>query len=468
MNMNRRSFIGGILASGSAPILFNGCATGFLANSRVNVGVVGYGRIAHSMDIPLTLKHTGLCRFTAICDLDSKRRDAGVKFVQEQYRTLTGEANAPVAAYSDYHEMFADPSIDAVMLCVPDHWHAILATDAILAGKHIWLQKPFTQTIAEGRILADLARRRNRVVQVGSWQRSVMQFARVCELVRNGRIGEVRQVEIGIGLDKEGGSSARQPVPENLEYDTWLGPTDPSAPYNETRVHAQDLAKIDKRPGWIQLAPYGWGMITNWGAHHLDICQWGLGKDDSGPESVRGTCAWMKTDGGKLWNVHTHYDLHYSYNKGRTDVHVCDKFPMGVKFIGEKGAWLYCMRGKAVTASDPSNSAGGKMQPLMASDRKLLEPIANPEIPLRTSDDHWLNWLEGIRREDPSCTVTNAEEAQRASTVCCLGQMCMKLGREVAWDAKTETSPTPGAAELMAPFRRGKFNLDRAIAALGR
>ena len=176
----------------------------------------------------------------------------------------------------------------------------------------------------------------------------------------------------------------------------------------------------------------------------------------------------MKTDGGKLWNVHTHYDLHYTYNKGRTDVHVCDKFPMGVKFIGERGEWLYCMRGKAVTASDPSNSAGGKMQPLMASDRKLLEPIADPEIRLRTSEDHWLNWLEGIRREDPSYTVTNAEEAQRASSVCCLGQMCMKLGREVAWDVKTETSPTPGAAELMVPFRRGKFNLDRAIAALGR
>ncbi len=459
-----------MLAAGSAPVLFNGCATGFLACKKINIGVVGFGRIAHSMDVPLTIKYTDRCRFTAVCDLDAKRRAYGAKFIRDWYATNAGEA-AEVREYADYREMFADPSIDAVMLCVPDHWHAILATSAILAGKHIWLQKPFTQTVKEGRILADLAKKNGTVVQVGSWQRSVMQFARVCELVRNGRIGEVRQVEIGIGCDKEGGSSARQPVPANLDYDTWLGPTDPAAPYNETRVHTQNLAKIDSRPGWIQLAPYGWGMITNWGAHHLDIAQWGLGKDDAGPDGVRGTCAWMSTAGGKLWNVHTTYDLHYSYNGGRTDVHVCDKFPMGVKFIGEKGEWLYCMRGKAVTASDPKSATDGKMQPLMASDVKLLEPMDDPAIRLNTSDDHWLNWLEGIAREDPSFTVTNAEEAQRSSSVCCLGQMCMELGRgkrefALDWNPKAESTGNAAADALMKPFARGRFNLDAAVAAL--
>ena len=472
IDVSRRSFVKSMLAAGSAPVLFNGCATGFLACRKINIGVVGFGRIAHSMDVPYTIKYTDRCRFTAVCDLDARRRAYGAKFIRDWYRENRGET-AAVREYADYREMFADPSIDAVMLCVPDHWHAILATDAILAGKHIWLQKPFTQTVKEGRILADLAKRHGTVVQVGSWQRSVTQFARVCELVRNGRIGEVRRVEIGIGLDKEGGSSAVQPVPANLDYDTWLGPTDPSAPYNETRVHAQDLAKIDTRPGWIQLAPYGWGMITNWGAHHLDIAQWGLGKDDSGPDGVRGTCAWMSTAGGRLWNVHTTYDLHYSYNGGRTDVHVCNTFPMGVKFIGEKGEWLYCMRGKAVTASDPKSSTDGKMQPLMASDVKLLEPMANPSVRLNTSDDHWLNWLEGIAREDPSFTVTNAEEAQRSSSVCCLGQMCMQLGRgkkdaSLGWNPRTETTGSAAADALMAPFARGRFNLDAAVADLSR
>ena len=189
--------------------------------------------------------------------------------------------------------MLLDPSIDAVEICIPDHWHALVACAALAAGKHIWLQKPFAQTITEGRLIANLAKMRNRVVQVGSWQRSVEQFHRVCELVQNGRIGEIKQVEVGIGLDKSGGCSTPEPIPENLNYDMWLGPTDEKAPYNWTRVHQQDLKKIAARPGWIQMAPYGWGMITNWGAHHIDIAQWGLGKDDSGPDSVTGTCECM-------------------------------------------------------------------------------------------------------------------------------------------------------------------------------
>ena len=467
MHMNRRGFIGGMLAAGTGPILLPGCANMFVANSKVNIGVIGYGRIAHTMDVPATIRFTDLCRFVAVCDLDQRRREYGAEQIKEHYRKLTGEQDAPVKTYADYRDLLADPEIDAVMLCIPDHWHAIVATDAVLAGKHIYLQKPFTQTIEEGRILRDLAMKKGTVLQVGSWQRSVRQFALVCELVQNGRIGEVKRVEVGCGCDKEGGSSAVQPVPAGFDYDTWLGPTDGNAPYNETRCHTQDLKKIGNRPGWIQLEPYGWDMITNWGAHQIDIAQWGLNKDDSGPESVSGTCEWMKTDGGKLWNVHTKYDLHYSYNGGKTDVHVCNKYPMGIKFIGEKGDWLYCMRGTAkVTPSDPDVPGNGKMQALMASKNKLLEPIADPQFKVHTSDNHFLNWLEAIRLDDPEHTVTNVWTAQRSATACNLGYMCMKLGKTIEWDAKTETSRTAGTAALMKPFARGKFNMDRAIAAL--
>ena len=467
MNMNRRNFIGGILAAGTGPMLFTGCTNGTVANSKINIGVIGYGRIAHTMDVPCTIKHTNLCRITAVCDLDRSRREYGAEQIKARYRKLTGEADAPVKTYEFYADLLADPSIDAVLICLPDHWHAIVATDAVLAGKHIYLQKPFTQTIEEGRILRELAIRKGTVLQVGSWQRSVSQFARVCELVQNGRIGEVKRVEVGCGCDHEGGSSARQEIPEGFNYEMWLGPTDGNAPYNETRCHARDLKQIGKRPGWIQLEPYGWGMITNWGAHQIDIAQWGLNKDDSGPESVTGTCEWMKTTGGKLWNVHTHYDLHYSYNGGKTDVHVCDKYPMGIKFIGEKGEWLYCMRGAAkVTPSDPDVPGNGKMQALMASRNRLLEPIANPQFKVHTAKDHFLNWLEGIKLGDPKHTVTNVWEAQRSATACTLGYMCMKLGKTIEWDAKTETCSTSGAAELMKPFARGKYNMNRAIAAL--
>ncbi len=468
--VNRRNFL---LGSGSfaVPFILNSGCCMFKANEKINVGVVGIGRISTTMDIPYTIKYTDRCRFTAVCDLDTKRLRHGVKFVKAQYRKLTGELNAPVKAYTDYRDMMADPAIDAVMICIPDHWHALVAVEAMLAGKHVWLQKPFAQTVQEGRIIAQVAKATNRVVQVGSWQRSVTQFAQVCELVQNGRLGDIKRVEVGIGLDKAGGSSAVEKVPENLDYDMWLGPTDASAPYNWTRVHTQNLLRIGDRPGWIQMAPYGWGMITNWGAHHLDIAQWGLDKDATGPEAVSGTCQWMDTTGGKLWNVHTTYDLHYSYNGGKTDVHVCDKYPMGIKFIGENGDWLYCMRGKAkVTPSDPDvPQTGKKMLPLMASKNKLLEPIANPERKVRTSSDHWLDWLDGIKAGDPLRTVTNAEVAQRSSTACCLGQMCMELSRgksggaSLKWCPEKETTCCTAAQSMLKPFARGEYDLEKTL-----
>ena len=475
MKLSRRQFLGASTAF-AVPFIFSGCVGGvrtFAANEKVNIGVIGIGRISTTMDMPLAAKHRDLCRITAVCDLDSKRLAHGVQFVKNLYKE---DPNYAVKAYADYHDMLLDPSIDAVEICIPDHRHALVACAALAARKHIWLQKPFAQTITEGRIIANLAKMRNRVVQVGSWQRSKPQFHLVCELVANGRIGDIKRVEVGIGCDKAGGNSAVEPVPANLNYDMWLGPT-PGAdvtPYNWTRVHQQDLKKIAARPGWIQMAPYGWGMITNWGAHHIDIAQWGLNKDNSGPESVSGTCNWMDTTGGKLWNVHTNYDLHYSYNGGKTEVHVCDKFPMGVKFIGEKGDWLYCMRGAVkVTPSDPDVPSNGKMQPLMASKNRLLEPIANPTIKCHTSPDHWRNWLEAIRAGDPTMTVTNAEEAQRSSTACCLGQMCMELGRgkkdgaTVKWCAEKEDACCPEARKLMTPFSRGQYDLCVELARYG-
>ncbi len=475
MNLSRRDFLGGASAAFAAPFILSGCASGgitpsiarkFAANERVNVGVIGIGRISCTMDMTRVIPLKDICRITAVCDLDSKRLDHGVEYVKKNY-AKQGIQNVEVKKYADYHDLLDDPSIDAVEICVPDHWHTLIACAALAKGKHIWLQKPFAQTITEGRIIANLAKKKNLVVQVGSWQRSRPQFHLVCELVRNGRIGNIKKVEVGIGLDSPGGSSKVEPVPANLNYDMWLGPTDGNAPYNWTRVHTQDLKRISDRPGWIQMAPYGWGMITNWGAHHIDIAQWGLGLDDSGFESVSGTCEWMDTSGGRLWNVHTTYDLHYKH--GNTDLHVCDKYPMGIKFIGENGDWLYCMRGSAkVTPSDPDVPSNGKMKPLMASRNRLLEPIKNPKIALKTSNNHWKNWIDAVRAGDPELTATNAEAAQRSSTVCCLGQMCMKLGRTVNWDAKNESvGNDKEAAKLMVPFARGKYNVDAELARYG-
>ena len=458
-NLNRRSFLGGMMAAGAAPILFNGCACGFCANRKINVAIIGCGRISNSFEIPGVLKRRDIARLVAVCDLDSKRTAYSKAKIEEAYNDGT-----KVRFYKDYKELCAAPDIDAVMICLPDFWHALVATTAICSGKAVWLQKPFTQTIKEGRLLANLAKKYNTVLQVGSQQRSWNQFEAVCRAVREGAIGDVRRVEVGIGIDKSGGSAAAQPVPANFDYWTWLGPTDPTVPYNETRCHAQDTAKIGSRPGWIQLAPYGWGMITNWGAHHIDIMQWGLGKELEGPESVEGTCEWMDLSCGKLWNVHTGYDLHYSYNGGKTDVHVCDKYQNGVKFVGEKGDWLFCTRGAVkITASDPEPKVMPGELPPMAASRGDLLPVLKP-MNGTANEIHVSNWLEAIVANDPKATVTKAEVGHRSTSACSLGQMCMELGRgkksaKVNWDWKNETTGDAEVDKMMKPFARDRFDL---------
>jgi hypothetical protein len=299
-------------------------------------------------------------------------------------------------------------------------------------------------------------------MQVGSTQRSWSQFQGVCAAVQAGVLGKIKRVEVGIGCDKAGGDRRAEPVPATFDYATWLGPTDPTVPYNWTRCHSQDLSKIGSRPGWIQLAPYGWGMITNWGAHHLDIARWGLGA--VAPESVSGTCSWMDMSGDKLWNVHTDYDLHYIFNKGYTDVHVCNKYQNGVKFIGENGDWLFCTRGAAkVTPSDPDVPLRPGHLPPMAASRNSLLPKLAP-MKEKATQLHVDNWLEAVKADDPSKTVTNALGGHLSTAMCSLGQMCMEMGRgkpsyTLNWDAAKESTGNAAADALMKPFARDKFDL---------
>ena len=332
-SLTRREFIqAGSLAGATLamPSLIPARVLGQAAPSRIiQIGVIGCGRIASSMEIPGILRVPDQARIVALCDLDSKRLAVAQQKVDAAYAKGSAPA-APVKTFACYRDMLRDGNVDAVMICVPDHWHALCAVECALAGKDIWLQKPFSQTIHEGRILAEVVRRKGVILQVGSQQRSSAQFRTGCELVRNGRIGRITRVEVGFGKDKDGGRKEEMPVPENLDYDTWLGPT-PLAYYTEDRVHNQDTSKIGSRPGWIQMEPYGWGMITNWGAHHLDIVQWGLGMEDRGPLAVSGTCEWM--DKG-LWNAHREFDLLYTY-PGDIKVSVCYRYPNGVRFIGD-------------------------------------------------------------------------------------------------------------------------------------
>jgi predicted dehydrogenase len=235
-----------------------------------------------------------MCRIVAVADVDSKRAADGKKWIEDYYAKKTKKENyIDVKTYGDYRQMLQDKSIDAVIISTPDHWHAQPAMEAALAGKHIYLQKPASLTVREGRQMSDAVTKAGVIFQMGSQQRSQSpwpQFHKACQLVRNGKIGSIKHIQVGLGTDPGCGKEVQMPVPENLNYYMWLGLT-PLVYYTEKRVHPQ---KDYSRPGWLRCEQFGAGMITGWGAHHVDIAHWGMDTELTGPVEVEGQAEFPK------------------------------------------------------------------------------------------------------------------------------------------------------------------------------
>ncbi|MCX7007532.1 MAG: Gfo/Idh/MocA family oxidoreductase [Kiritimatiellaeota bacterium] len=268
---NRRSFLKRSMLGAAGVLVFPNLilprsAFGAEAspNRRLQIAQIGIGRMGTG-DMGGMLKHPQ-ARVVAVCDLDSKRLGIA-KDIVEKYYKKAGESAVAVKDYHDYHDVLARPDIDAVVVSVPDHWHALVALEAVLAGKDVYVPKPLTYSILEAQLLRAAVQAKDRILQVGSQQRSSGSFRSATELVRDGHIGKIKTVQIGLGADKPSGKKpAPQPVPENLDYERWLGPA-PQQPYMEGRVHPQ--SNTSGRPGWITTEDFGLGMITNWGAHHI-------------------------------------------------------------------------------------------------------------------------------------------------------------------------------------------------------
>jgi predicted dehydrogenase len=382
------------------------------------VGHIGCGRIARAHDMPGVL-HSGLAEQVAVCDLDSKRATEGKAVLEALYRRE--KVSVPdISVYNNYKELIARDDIDAVVISTPDHWHAELALAATLAGKDVYLQKPMTMTHAEGVIVRDASIKAGNIFQVGSQQRSWQQFREASQLVRSGRVGTVRAVEIGLPVDPTKPDDPEQPVPANLNYDMWLGCT-PDVYYTEQRVHPNE--DYD-RPGWLRNESYCLGMITGWGSHHYDTMHWALDVEDSGPGRVSGTAEFPTN---KIWNVHGPYEIHLTY-PGDIHVTVSDKLPNGLKFIGDDG-WIFVSRDTQTTAD------GTRLQKLEASDPRLLDQT-NLSVRLPGSDSHHKNWLQCVQsRETP---LAPAPIAHRSGSACIVSWIAMKLGRELTWDANAE------------------------------
>jgi len=432
---DRRDFlkkmVAGSLGAFALPYIVPSTVFGAKAPSnRINIGMIGSGRISRSHDMPRVWKSTK-AQIIAACDLDLNRLSDAKQLLDNHYSEVFNKSYSGTKTYQYYWDMLNNKDIDAVVISTPDHWHARIAIDAANAGKDIYLQKPMSLTIEEGRAISNAVNRNGRIFQVGSQYRSMEAYRVGCELVRNGRIGAIKEVDVRMPVDPAGGSMVEMPVPSTFDYKTWLGST-PAVYYTEERVHPQ---KGYGRPGWLRCEQFGGGMITGWGAHLFDLSQWGMDTEHTGPVEIYSE-AKFPTEG--LWNVHGDFRSEMMFENGirLTARKESKEYPSGVMFKGTEG-WLFISVGGnlPVTSSDPVAIRLGKT--LNASDPKILSSvIGEDETHLYVSEDHHLNWIDSIITRQRAAST--AEIAHRTCSVCLLQHISMKLKRSLKWDPLKE------------------------------
>ena len=396
-------------------------------SNRVTMGCIGVGWQGTS-NLKSFIKEKD-CQIVAISDIDKKHLRDAVSIVNGKY------SNKDCATYHDFRELLARDDIDTVSIGLPDHWHAIPVIIAARSGKDIYGEKPLSHSLKEGRAMCDAVNRYGRIWQTGSWQRSESHFRFACELVRNGRIGKIHTVEVGLpaghsDFAKTKGQVQMGPPPSELDYDLWLGPA-PYAPYCPARVHKN----------WRWHLDYGGGQLMDWIGHHVDIAHWGLGFDYAGPYEVAGDGEYPK-DG--LWNTATKYRLTAKYPNditmiiagGHSDIR------MGTKWIGEDG-WVWVNR-------------GGKVE---AEPKKLVEEKFGPnDIHLFNSPGHWRNFLDCVKTR--KATLTPCEVAHRSATPGHLGQIAMLLGRKIRFNPETEEIiDDPAATKMLSRAMRSPWHI---------
>lgn len=427
--LNRRSFIKktsttALLAT--LPTIVPSSVFGKDAPSnRIHVGQIGCGRIARDHDMPGTMQYE-TAQMIAVCDVDQNRLKDGKKLVDRYYQEKGKKVDTKM--FDNYQELFANKDIDAVIISTPDHWHAQPAIEAALAKKHVYLQKPTSLTVEEGRLLSDIVQKQKITLQVGTQQRSSPQFRYAAELVRNGRIGKLHTVKVGLPGDPSGPIARTESVPSALNFDAWLGST-PDMDYSEMLVHP----KVGYgRPGWLRKEQFGAGMITGWGQHHYDSAAWGMDTEYTGPVSIEAIADFPKYGS---WDVHGDFMVKATYENGITML-TSGGFPNGIRYEGESG-WIFVTRGAyRATASDPIPENNG-VKSLDASDPKILESvIGRDEIHLYKSEEQHGNWLECIKSgKEP---ISPVEIGHRACTVCLISHIAMKLPRKLEWNPKQE------------------------------
>jgi len=357
------------------------------------------------------------CQITHCCDVDASRARAAAKVADEAYKAQGCKE------VRDFRDLLADDGIDTLVIAIPDHWHAACAIPCIRSGKAIYGEKPLSLTVREGRAMVEAVRRYGIVWQMGSWQRSTAHFRFGVELVRNGRIGRLQRVEVGLAQGTPCPPQPPMPVPEGFDYDLWLGPA-PWEPYTEKRCHWNFR--------WI--LAYSGGQVTDDGAHQIDIAHWGMGADGTGPVAVEGKGD-FPAEG--LWDAATTFQFRCAYANGVVmDVASSNIIRGGIKWIGDRG-WVYVRRGNVIEAEPKS---------------LLKETIGPGEIHLASPAEghrqgHRRNFLDCVRTH--ARPITPIEIGHNSINVAHLGNIAMRLGRRIRWDPAREIIPDDPEANRM-------------------
>jgi len=423
------------------------------ANSRLNVGIIG---IDNKVRRSVALYHEArklnspgkndVVTFTSLCDVDASHLKNGQEMLKKDGFETKG--------YADYRELLQSKDVDAVLIAVPDQWHALIAVEAMKRGKDVYGEKPLTLTIDEGKKMVAAQKKTNRVFQTGSQQRTEMggKFRLAVEVVRAGRLGKVGRIECRIGANPKSGPIAKAPVPEGLNWDMWLGPC-PKVDYLFETRGKQDFTNCHYEYRWWY--EYSGGKMTDWGAHHLDIAQWALDMDGNGPVEVEGHGEEPAKE-PNAYNCHPTFEVTYTYASGAKVVAVShdqkkdkrftdNKYGNGVIIEGEGGKWLFVSR-STIEASDP---------------KMLSEPLPKDFKPLYPTRpvSHMANFVECVHsRELPICPVTVGHSSV---VVCHIGTIATRLGKKLRWDPlKQEFLGDAEANKMLSREMRSPWKLE--------
>jgi predicted dehydrogenase len=425
-NATRRQFLKRSIAtalSAAAPRVVPSSVFGATAPSnRIHVACIGTGN--QGIGIMRRFLNNDDVQVVAVCDVNTGSygyksedqylgREPAREEVEQYYAKKAGSGTyRGCRGHNDFREVLASDDVDAVTVVVPDHWHAIMTIGAAEAGKDIYCEKPLSLTIAQGRAMVDAVQRHKRILQTGSMERSNPLNRHVCQLVRDGRIGEVRRVTTNVGYNNKVGPGPGwkpMPVPEGFDYDMWLGPA-PRAPYHKDRCLYRFRFHYD----------YSGGQVTNFGAHSNDLAQWGLGMDDSGPVAIEFVDAkWLPQ--GSLFNTALETEFLCRYANGIELTCKTNERPVGVRFEGTEGM-IEVSAYPWVARSEP--------------EALITDAFPAGKIRFDATTAHVRNFLDCVRsRQQP---VAPVEVGHRSASVCHLGNVAIRLGRDVAWDPQQE------------------------------